>query len=136
MNIWTILLFLTIGNFGSMWTFFFWDKTPRNSNIILSQGNEIISNPETCADIFNNFFSDAVEDLDIDRALHIDCMVYSDDHVKSFKNHPSIHRILQEGYSENNFSFDPNSESSIHSVIINMDGGISNQQYTSTDFKG
>ena len=30
---------------------FFSDKTPRNSNIILSEGNEIISNPETCAEI-------------------------------------------------------------------------------------
>ena len=104
---------------------FFSDKTPRNSNIILSEGNEIISNPETYAEIFNNFFSDAVKDLDIDRTLHIDCMTYSDDPVekaiKSFKNHPSILRILQEGYSENKFSFDPISESSIHNVIINMD---------------
>ena len=52
-----------------------------------------------------------IKDLDIDRALHIDCMAYSDDPVekaiKSFKNHPSILRILQEGNSENNFSFDP-----------------------------
>ena len=104
---------------------FFSDKTPRNSNIILSEGNEIISNPETCAEIFNNFFSDAVKDLDIDRTLHIDWKAYSDDPVekaiKSFENHPSILRILQEGYSENKFSFDPISESSIHNVIINMD---------------
>ena len=101
------------------------DKIPRNSNIILSEGNEIISNPETCAEIFNNCFSDAVEDLDIDRTLHIDCMAYSDDPVekaiKCFKNHPSILRILQEGYSENKFSFDPISESSIHNVVIKMD---------------
>ena len=52
-------------------------------------------------------------------------MAYSDDPVekaiKSFKNHPSILRILQEGYSENKFSFDPISESSIHNAIINMD---------------
>ena len=27
---------------------FFSDKTPKNSNIILSEGNEIISNPEMC----------------------------------------------------------------------------------------
>ena len=104
---------------------FFSDKIPRNRNIILSEGNEIISNPETCAEIFNNFFSDAVKDLDIDRNLHIECMAYSDDSVekaiKSFKNHPSILRTLQEGYSENKFSFDPISESSIHNVIINMD---------------
>ena len=33
---------------------FFSDKTPKKSNIILSEGNEIISNPETCAGIFND----------------------------------------------------------------------------------
>ena len=51
---------------------FFSDKTPRNSKILLSEGNEIISNPTTCAKIFNNFFSDAVDDLEIDRSLYID----------------------------------------------------------------
>ena len=67
-------------------------------------------------------FSVAVEDLDIDRTLHIDGMVNSDDHVekaiKTFKNHPSILRIFQEGYPENSFSFDIISESSIHNIII------------------
>ena len=104
---------------------FFSDKTPRNSKIILSEGNEIISNPETSAEIFNNFFSDAVEDLDIDRALHIDDMVNSDDPVENainkFKNHPSILRIFQEGYPEYSFSFEFISESRIHSIIINID---------------
>ena len=52
-------------------------------------------------------------------------MVYSDGPVKkaikSLKNQSSILRILQDGYSGNNFSFDLISEPSIHSVIINMD---------------
>ena len=81
---------------------FFSDKTPRNSKIIVSEGNEIISNLATCADIFDNFFSDAVEDLDIDENA-----------VKKFKNHPSILRIFQEGYPKNSFSFEFISESSI-----------------------
>ena len=104
---------------------FFTDKTPRNSKIILSEGNEIISNPTTCGEIFNNFFSDAVEELDTDRALHIDDMVNSDDPVENainkFKNHLSIHRIFQKGYPENSFSFEFISESSIHSTIIDID---------------
>ena len=80
---------------------FFSDKTPRNSNIILSVWNLIVSNPAPCAEMFNNSFSDAVEDLDIDRTLHVDYMVNSDDSVekaiKKFRNHPSILRIYQEG---------------------------------------
>ena len=104
---------------------FFLDKTPRNSKIILSEGNEIISNPATCAEIFNNYVSDAVEDLDIDRALHIDYLVNYDDPVenaiKKFKNHPSILRIFQKVYPENSFSFELISESSIHSIIIDID---------------
>ena len=110
----------------------FSDKTPKNSNIILSEGNEIISNPATCAEILNNFFSDAVEDLDIDRALHVDCTVNSCDPVekaiKKFKKHPSILRIFQEGFSENSFSFDFISESSIHSIIRNIDSSKAYQK--------
>ena len=101
------------------------DKAPKNSNIILSEGSEIISNPATCADIFNNFFSDAVGNLGIDRALHIDYMLNCDDPIdmaiNTFKNHPSILRIFQEVYSENGFSFDFISESSIHSIISNIE---------------
>ena len=61
---------------------FFSDKTPRDCNIVLSEGNENISNPATFAEIINNFFGDTVEDLDIDRTLHIDCVVNSDGHVE------------------------------------------------------
>ena len=104
---------------------FFSDKKPRISNITLSEGNEIISNPATCAEIFNNFFSDVVENLDIDRTLHVDCLINSDDSVenaiKNFENHPSILMIFQEGYAKNSFSFDFISESSIHSIISNID---------------
>ena len=75
-----------------------------------------------CAEIFNNFFSDVVEDLDIDRTLHIDGMVNSDDPVEkaiqTFKNHPSILRIFQGGYPENSFSFDIISESYVNRVFI------------------
>ena len=111
---------------------FFSDKTPKNSNITFSEGSEIISNPATCANIFNNFFSDAVGNIDIDRALHIDCMLNCDDPIdmaiNTFKNHPSILRIFQKGYSENSFSFDFISESSIHSIISNIDSSKAYQR--------
>ena len=112
--------------------FFFSDKTPRNSKILLSEGNEIISNPATCAEIFNNFFSDAVDDLEIDRSLHIDCTVNSDDPVEKaiemFNNHPSILRINQEGYSQNSFNFEPISESRIYDITSNIDSAKAYQK--------
>ena len=99
---------------------------------MLSEGNEIISNPATCAEIFNNFFIDVIENLDIDRTLPIDCMVNSDDPVekaiKRYQNHPSILRIFQEGYTENNFSFEHISELNIHSVINNIDSSKAYQK--------
>ena len=103
---------------------FFSDKTPSNSKITLLEDNEIISNPAICADIFNNFFSDAVNDLDINRGLHINYTVNADHPVEKFiemyKNHPSILRINQEGFLHNKFSFVQTSESSILNVISNI----------------
>ena len=43
---------------------FFSDKTPSSSNIMLSEGKEINSDPTQCADIFNNFFIDSIKNLD------------------------------------------------------------------------
>ena len=99
---------------------------------MLSEGNEIIINPTTCAEIFNNYFSDVIEDLDIDRTLHIDCMVYSDDPIEKaiqkYRNHLSILKIIEVGYSENVFSFEPISELDIHSVISNIDSSKAYQK--------
>ena len=111
---------------------FFSDKTPRNSKILLSEGNEIIRNPATCAEIFNNFFSDAVDDLEIDRSLHIDCTVNLDDPVEKviemFNNHLSILRINQEGHSQNSFNFEPIPESSIYDITSNIDSAKAYQK--------
>ena len=77
-------------------------KTPRN--IMLSEGNEIISNPRKWAVIFNNFFIDSIKNLGIDRSLHTDTIINSNDPVENAigksKNHPSVLRIHQEGYSD------------------------------------
>ena len=62
----------------------FSDNTPSNNKIILSEGNMIISNPSTCAEIFNIFFCDAVKELDIERSKHINRMVNADDPVQKY----------------------------------------------------
>ena len=98
---------------------FFSDKPPNNNKITLSEGNEIISNPSTCVEIFNNFFCDAVKDLDIDRSKRVNRKVNVDDpiqkYIEMYKDHPSILKVHKEEI------FRPISETCIHSLISDMD---------------
>ena len=77
----------------------------------------------------NNFFSDAVNELDIDRSVHVEYVTNInnpiDKAIAMFKNHPSILSINELGYSQNNFSFQPIYESNIH---INTDSTKAHQQ--------
>ena len=50
---------------------FFSDKTPVCSSYTLLEKNEIVNDNTACAEIFNNFFSQAVHNLNIDRQLHV-----------------------------------------------------------------
>ena len=72
---------------------------------MLSEDNKIVSNPVNCAEIFNNFFIDAIKNLDIDRTLHTETILGSDNPIvnatNKFKTHPSVLRIIQEGYLDN-----------------------------------
>ena len=54
------------------------DKTPRNIKIVLLEDNNIVSNPNTCAVIFNTFFTDVIKELYIDRTLHTDTTIDSE----------------------------------------------------------
>ena len=99
---------------------------------MLSEGKGIISDPTQCADIFNHFFIDSIKNLDIDRTLYTDTSINSNDPVEKaiekFKNHPSIIRILQEGYSDNNFPFDLISDLDIQNVINKIDSSKAYQK--------
>ena len=48
--------------------------------------------------------------------------------IKKYKNHPSIIRIHQEGYSNNKFSFTPISQQDIHDIINNIDSSKAYQK--------
>ena len=103
-----------------------------NRNITLLEGEKIISSPVKCAEIMNHFFSDAVDELDIDRNVHVDYVTNINNPVEkaigTFKNHPSIFNIKELGYSQNNSSFHPISELSIHNAINNIDSTKAYQQ--------
>ena len=85
-----------------------------------------------CAESLNNFFSDAVDLLDIDRDLHVIYITGINNPVKNavttFSNHPSILSINELRYAQNNFSFYPISESDIYSVINNIDSSKAYQK--------
>ena len=55
----------------------------------------------------NKFFSDAVNELDIDRSVHVEYVTTTKKPVGKaiamFKNHPSILKINELGYSNNTF---------------------------------
>ena len=73
-----------------------------------------------------------MEDLGIDRGIHVDCSVNANDPVDKatelYKNHPSILRINQEVYLQNKFSFQPISESKI-SNISNIKASQNDQRF-------
>ena len=104
---------------------FFSNKTPINRNITLLDCDNIISDPKQCAEIMNNFFSDAVGELGIDRNVQMDYITdinnLVDKAIAMFKNHPSILSINELGYSQKNFCFHLISQLNINTEINNID---------------
>ena len=50
---------------------FFSDKTPYTNSITLLEKNEIARDNKACAEIVNNFFSNSVKCLEINRELYV-----------------------------------------------------------------
>ena len=110
---------------------FFSDKSQSYNNITLVENNEIISDPVKCAEIMNNFFSDSVMELNIDRELHTNVTDATDPvtrSVEKYKNHPSIIKLNSEDFSNSSFAFQPISESSTLKVILDMDSSKTYQK--------
>ena len=109
-----------------------WKQVKHPATVTSPEGNEIISSPRKCADISNHFFIDSIKNLGLDKSLHTDTIINSNDPVENdigkFKNHPSVLRIVQEGYSDNNFSFDLISDSDIQNVINTIDSSKADQK--------
>ena len=108
---------------------FFSDKSQSYNNITLVENNKIISDPEKCAEIMNNFFNDSVMELDIDRELHTNVTNATDPvtrSVEKYKNHPSIIKLNSEDFSS--FEFQPISEFSTLKVILDMDSSKAYQK--------
>ena len=111
---------------------FFSDNPPPSSKIILVGDCEILSDSEKCAEIMNNFFSDAALNLDIDRELYTENVFSISDPVmkaiEKYKGHPSITKILEHGFKLDNFNFLPVSISDMEKQIGNLDSSKAHQK--------
>ena len=110
----------------------FSDKTHDRNSITLLEKNEIINEPAKCAQIFNDYFIDAVEKLEIDRTLHINVNQgiknKVDQCIDMFKNHPSILMINTKGFSKENFSFKHVSAGTVLEIINSIDSSKAYQK--------
>ena len=91
-----------------------------------------------CAEVLNNYFIDAVEELDIDRGLHVNNTSNTLTHVdksitlyyyiEMFRDHPSVQKINGIGYNENAFSVKPVYVELINELINNIDSSKAYQK--------
>ena len=88
----------------------FSEKHFSSNKITLIEGEEIISNDQEIAELFNSFFANIVEKLDIEGFSTCDYsydpeMDYISNIIKKFSNHPSIIKIKENVNVNAQFSF-------------------------------
>ena len=98
---------------------------------MLKENNEIISDRTKSAEIMNNYFSDAVVNLDIDRTLYTNKVENVNDPVSKaimkYSNHPSIVKLNEEIIIDSYFNFFPISKEDLSEVILHMDTNKASQ---------
>ena len=103
----------------------FSDKHFSNNKITLLEGEEIISNDNEIAEIFNTYFANVVENLNVKGFTTCDFsyapeLDYITNIIENFKNHPSISKIKKIVKIEQHFKFLPVSESVIYDKISSL----------------
>ena len=101
--------------------------------INLIENGNIVSDSTKCAEIINNYFTDAVKNLDIDRESHTTHVIHSqnlvDNAIKMFIDHPSILRINTSKKDWQTFCFQHTTEISAQNLINNLDTSKSYQKH-------
>ena len=84
----------------------------KNRNIIIIENDTLISNKTDLAEKFNNYFIEAVENLEIEHFVSenedaniIGCEDVIDTIIRKYKSHPSILKIKENVRIENKFEF-------------------------------
>ena len=94
-------------------------------NIVILEGEKIISDNLEVAEKLNNFFIDAVENLDIEHVEteggHTESYDIIDDILRQYKGHPSILKINENVKLDGKFSFKDLGERNVNEAIYSMD---------------
>ena len=119
-------------NFGNKLNLFSPIKPQIAQRLHLLEGNQIINDNLASAELLNNYFIDAVEDLDIDMGLHIsntgNTLTPVDKCIEMYRGRPSILQINEIGYNVNAFSFKPVCIELINRLINNIDSSKAYQK--------
>ena len=102
-----------------------------NINLIEKTGvfkEEIITEDEKLANIFNKFFNGAVKSLNIDYYEHFsfDCIFSENEDpifkaIEKYSKHPSILKIKEQHPQNTKFSFQPTNLEDVRKVVQNLD---------------
>ena len=109
----------------------FTDKSVSTDNIILVENNKIINDDVAISELFNDFFSNAVKNLNVepsdlfsfDQNLFIEDVNDNDPILKSirkYESHPSIVKIKKNFSDPANFSFIPTDMQSVTKEIFKL----------------
>ena len=110
---------------------FFTEKSQSNASITLIESNGIVSDPSKCAELMNNFFSDAAHNLSIDRDIFrgvSDAFDPVTRMIEIYKDHPSIIKIRQNVYYSS-FDFNNITSSLVANIIQDMDSSKASQKH-------
>ena len=102
------------------------EKNARSNKTTLAEDNSILENNDKIAEIFNNFFTSAVSNLNIppfvDPSVEID---HIEDPIlriiEQYKNHPSIIAIKEKKLNKQ-FFFEHIPKSDVEREILNLEG--------------
>ena len=109
----------------------FTESTTSTDNITLIENNQIVSDDHKVAEIFNNYFSNAVKNLNIDNYEHFSFdkyFLYKDTYnedailraIEKYENHPSILKIKESTPENECFSFKQTDLTSVIKEIGNL----------------
>ena len=104
----------------------FSEKHFSNNKITLIEGGEIVCDDQELAQIFNSYFANVVENLDIEgfeihNFNYIPELNYISNIINKFENHPSIKNIKRNVNIDKRFHFSTVNESVINDVIDLLD---------------
>ena len=107
---------------------FFSNKVINNEKITLIENEEVISDDQSIANKFSNFYASVVENLGIEN----ENMKLNDEDietvVENFKNHPSILKIKEHYNSDSKFSFSPVNVTDVLKEIDALDASKAHQE--------